>query len=149
MKDVNKFEKVSLKKGILNFAVNHEEHINKQLRSISKNGSLTEQQYKKLKKLKSVGSNPGILYGLCKVYKAIVDVCLPFRLTLSAIGTPTYKLAKYLVPKLASVTANEFSVKDSFCFAEEIVNQNSNFITNSLDVDSLFTNIPIYLLSKQ
>ena len=41
LKDVNKFEKVSLKKGILNFAVNHEEHINKQLRSISKNGNLT------------------------------------------------------------------------------------------------------------
>ena len=41
LKDVNKFEKVSLKKGILNFAVNHEDHINKQLRSISKNGSLT------------------------------------------------------------------------------------------------------------
>ena len=49
LKDVNKFEKVSLKKGILNFAVNHEQHINKQLRSISKNGSLTEQQYKKVK----------------------------------------------------------------------------------------------------
>ena len=36
LKDVNKFEKVSLKKGILNFTVNHEKHINKQLRSISK-----------------------------------------------------------------------------------------------------------------
>ena len=36
LKDVNKFEKVSLKKGILNFAVNHEEYINKQLKSISK-----------------------------------------------------------------------------------------------------------------
>ena len=45
LKDVNKFE-VSLKKGILNFSVNHEEHINKQLRSISKNDSLTEQQHK-------------------------------------------------------------------------------------------------------
>ena len=70
-------------------------------------------------------------------------MCVPFRPILSAIGTPTYKLAKYLVPKLASITANEFSVKDSFCFAEEIVNQNSNFIMGSLDVDSLFTNIPL------
>ena len=119
---------------------NHEEHINKQLRSISKNGSLTEQQYKKIK---AVGSNPGILYGLCNVHKTVVDVCPPFCPILSAIGTPTYKLAKYLVPKLTSVTANEFSGKDSFCFAEEIVNQNSNFIIGSLDVDSLFTNIPL------
>ena len=43
LKDVNRFEKVSLKKDILNFAVNHKEHVNKQLRSISKNDSLTEQ----------------------------------------------------------------------------------------------------------
>ena len=70
-------------------------------------------------------------------------MCLPFHSILSAIGTPTYKLAKYLVLKLASITANEFSVKDSFCFVEEIVNQNSNFIMRSSDVDSLFTNIPL------
>ena len=70
-------------------------------------------------------------------------MCLPFRPIFSAIGTPTRKLAKYLVPKLASITANAFSVKDSFCFAEEIVNQNSNFIMGSLDVDSLFTSIPL------
>ena len=57
LKDVNKFEKVSLKKGILNFAGNHEEHINKELRSFSKNGIFTEQQYKKVK---AVGSDPGI-----------------------------------------------------------------------------------------
>ena len=105
MKDVNKFEKESLKKGILNFTAYHEEHINKQLRSISKNGRLTEQQYKKVK---TMGSNQGILYGLCKVHKAVVDVCPPFRPILSAIGTTTYKLAKYLVPKLASITADEF-----------------------------------------
>ena len=71
------------------------------------------------------------------------NVCPPFRPILSAIGTPTYKLAKYLVPKLASITTNEFSVKDPFCFVEEIVNQNSNFIMGSLDVDFLFTNIPL------
>ena len=101
---------------------------------------MTEQQYKKVK---AVGSNPGILYGLCKVHKVVVDVCPPFRPILSAIGTPTYKSAKYLVPKFTSVTANEFSVKDSFCFAEEIVNQNSNFIMGSLEVDSLLTNRPL------
>ena len=82
-----------------------------------------------------MGSNPRVLYGLFKVHKAVVDVCPPFRPILSAVGTPTFKLAKYLV-QLASVTANEFSVKDSFCFAEKIVNQNSNFIVGSLDFDS-------------
>ena len=90
-----------------------------------------------------MGSIPGILYGLCKVHKAIVDVCPPFRPILSAIGTPTYKLAKSLLPKTASVTTNEVSIKDSFCFTEEIVNPNSNFIIGNLDVDSLFTSIPL------
>ena len=145
LSDVNKFEKVPLKKGILNFTANHEEHINKQLESISKNGNVTEQptNEQEYKQVKPVGSNPGTLYGLCKVHKAAVDVCPPFRPILSAIVTPTYKLAKYLIPKLASITTNEFSVKDPFCFAEEIVNQNSNFIMSSLDVDSLFTDIPL------
>ena len=99
--------------------MNHEEHINKQLKSISKNASLTEQRYKKVK---AVGSNQGVLYGLWKVHKAVVDMCLHFRPILSAIGTPSHKLAKYIVPKLTSITANKFSVKDSFCFSEEIVN---------------------------
>ena len=40
---------------------------------------------------------------------------------LSAINTPTYKLAKVLVPVLKSLTSNEYTIKDSFAFAEEIV----------------------------
>ena len=86
---------------------------------------------------------PGILYGLCKVHKAITDICPPFRPILSAIGTPSYKLAKFLIPKLSSITFNEFTVKDSFAFAEEIVHQDSKLFMGSLDVDSLFTNIPL------
>ena len=57
--------------------------------------------------------------------------------------SPSYKLAKFLVPKLSSVTFNEFTVKDSFTFAEEIVHQDSKLFMGSLDVDSLFTNIPL------
>ena len=86
---------------------------------------------------------PGILYGLCKVHKAIIDICPPFRPILSAIGTPSYKLAKFLVPKLSSITFNEFTVKDYFASAEEIVHQDSKLSMGILDVDSLFTNIPL------
>ena len=89
------------------------------------------------KKIKAVGSRPVILYGLCKVHKAITEVCPPFRPILSATGTPSYKLAKFLVPKLSSVTFNAFTVKDSFAFAEEIVHQDSKLFMGSLDVDSL------------
>ena len=67
----------------------------------------------------------------------------PFRPILSDIGTPTYKLAKYLLPFLTPLTQNEYTVTDSFHFAEEICKQDPNLYMASLDVDSLFTNIPL------
>ena len=81
--------------------------------------------------------------GLCNIHKDIIDNCPPFPPILSAINTPTYKLAKFLVPILKSLTTNEYTVKDSFAFAEEIVEQDSEFFMGSLDVDSLFTSIPL------
>ena len=138
--DHNKFEKFSIKKGILNFSVNHEKNINNYLKRLEKSVALSTEQYKKIK---AVGSRPGILYGICKVHKAITDICQPFRPILTAIGTPSYKPAKFLVPKLSSITFNEFTVKDSFAFVEEIVHQDSKLFMGSLDVDSLFTNIPL------
>ena len=42
-----------------------------------------------------------------------------------------------------SLTSNEFTVKETFCFAKEIVEQDSCPVMCSLDVDSLFTNIPL------
>ena len=135
-----KFEKVKIKKGILKFSINHERRIKDYLKSLEKSGSLAADQYKKIK---AIGSRPGILCGLCKIHKAIIDVCPPFRPILSAIRTPSYKLAKSLVPKLSSITFNEFTVKDSFAFAEEIVHQDGKLFIGSLDVDSLFTNISL------
>jgi len=140
LKDNTKFEKVKIKTGILNFQVNHQKRINDYLKSLKDSDSLSVNQYKKIK---AVGSKPGILYGLCKVHKAIVDTCPPFRPILSAIGTPSYKIAKFLVPILSKLTVNEFTIKDSFSFAKEIVQQDSSLYMASLDVDSLFTNIPL------
>ena len=67
----------------------------------------------------------------------------PFRPILSAIGTPTYKLAKCLLPFLTPLTENEYIVTDSFHFAEEIYKQDPNLYMTSLDVDSLFTSISL------
>ena len=44
---------------------------------------------------------------------------------------------------LSCLTINEFSVKYSFSFAKEIVEHEGSFYMGSLDVDSLFTNIPL------
>ena len=41
------------------------------------------------------------------------------------------------------LTSNEYSIKGSFAFAEEIVEQDSEFFMGSLDVDSLFTDIQL------
>ena len=42
-----------------------------------------------------------------------------------------------------SITYNGFTVKDTFCFAKEIAEEDSSLVMGSLDVDSLFTNIPL------
>ena len=44
---------------------------------------------------------------------------------------------------LSCLTINEFTVKASFSFAKETVEQDSRFFTGSLDVDSLFTNVTL------
>ena len=62
------------------------------------------------------------MHGSCKVHRASVENCLPFRTILSVLNTSTYKRAKFLVPVLKPLTTNEFVVKDSFHFAEEISN---------------------------
>ena len=84
---------------------------------------------------------PGIMHGSCKVHKKCVDGYPPFRPILSALQTPTYKLAKYLVPVLEPLTNNKYTVKDSLSFTTEIVEQDSSNFMGSLDIDSLFTNI--------
>ena len=80
------------------------------------------------------------MHRLCKVYKEVIDNCPPFRPILSTINIPICKLAKFVLPILKSLT-NEYTVKDSFAFAEEIVGQDFNIFMGSLDVDSLFTNM--------
>ena len=44
---------------------------------------------------------------------------------------------------LDTLTKNEYTVKGSFHFAEEICEQDPSLSMGSLDVDSLFTNIPL------
>ena len=84
-----------------------------------------------------------ILYGRAKIYKPIEDGVPPFRPILSDIGTPTYKLAKFFVPLLAPLTSIEYTIKDSFSFAEELLSFDSNLVMASFDVESLFINIPL------
>ena len=97
------------------------QHLKKKL--VASNSISEETQ----RSLKPVGTRSGIIFGFWKVHKDIIDNCPPFRPILSAINTPIYKLAKFLVSVLKSLTNNGYTVKDSFAFAEEIVEQNFEF----------------------
>ena len=65
---------------------------------------------------------------------------------LSVLQIPIHDLAKFLVTILNTVTKNEYTVKDSFQFAEEVCEQDPTVSKGGLDVDSLFTNIPLDLI---
>ena len=117
-----------------------EDKINRLLSKLKSVGMISEELYKRLF---VSGSTPGILYGLPKIHKALA----PLRPIFSACGTPAYNLAKFLVPVLAPLTKNEYTVLNSYDFVSEVSNvgidSNLDMVMASFDVESLFTNIPL------
>jgi hypothetical protein len=83
------------------------------------------------------------MYGLPKVHKPNFQL----RPIIAAIGTHSYKLAKFLVPLLRPFSINTFTINDTF--TELLVKElcelkiNTNVIMASFDIKSLFTNIPL------
>ena len=141
LSDQRKFEKLTLKNdAFLNFVVNQEKRIDDILKKLIDSNNTSNEM---CKFVKPVGTRPDIMYGNCKVPKQQVDGCPPFQPFLSALQTLTYNLAKFLVPLLNPLTKNEYTVKDSFQFAAEICEPDPTLSMGSLDVDSLFTNIPL------
>ena len=47
------------------------------------------------------------------------------------------------MPILLPLTVNDYTVKDTFTFAKEVIDFDHNLFVASLDVESLFTNIPV------
>lgn len=138
LSDSTKFRKLDLKQGKLyNYIINVEKKISKAVNRLFRSDKISSDV---CKRLIPCGSRPGIIYGLGKVHK---QDC-PLRPILSAIDTPGYHIAKYLVPLLSPITTNQYTIKDSFHFAKEIVDLNTDgLFMASLDVKSLFTNIPL------
>ena len=62
------------------------------LKSLEDQGEISENERNDLY---PSGSKPVVLYGLAKIHKRLEDGTPSFRPTLSAIGTPTYNLAKF------------------------------------------------------
>ena len=141
MKDSSKFKNinVALDKHH-NFVINSEKRVTDLLKKRKNKNAISEDTYNKIR---PVGSKLRTLCGSAKVHKPSKIGLSPFRSILSAIGTPTYKLAKFLVLVLSDITQNEFTVKGSFTFVDEILTQDSDLYMASLDVDALFTNIAL------
>ena len=141
LNDNSKFSKFDIPAGKeINRIVNLKKRFTSELKLLKYKEIIDKSTYKSIK---PVGSRAGILYGSGKIHKEIRNGLPPFHPILSAIDTPTYKLAKFLLKFLTPSAANEYTVIDSIHFAEEIYQQYSNLHMASLDVDSLFTNIPL------
>ena len=139
--DTTKFTELDIEEGKdYNHIWNQELHVRKELQNLLNSKAIDEETYNKLC---PSGSRPGVMYGLAKVHKQLVNGFPKLRPILSAINTPTYKLAKFLVGIMAPLTTDEFTVKDTFSFAHEIRSQDSTKRMSSFDVDALFTNIPL------
>ena len=141
LSDQSKFYKIALKEdNFLNFITSQGKCIDKIYKKFVDSNSISEETRRHLK---PVRTRPEIMYGYCKKNKKCVNGSPPFRPYLSALQTPTYKFAKYLVPILEPLTNNKYAAKDLFNFATEIFEQDSSYFMRSLAINSRFTNIPL------
>ena len=139
LSDSNKFKKLNIKPGKeINFLLQQEDRLTNILKKVKR--SISEQLYEEFYPR---GSQPGIIYGLSKIQKPMINNVSKLRPIFSAINTATYDWARFFVPLLKCFTMNEYTLKDSSEFAKDIIDQNSNCFIASLDVDSPFTNAPV------
>ena len=93
------------------------------------------------RKLVPSGSQPGKLYGLCKVHKED----FPLRPVISMIGSGEYDLAKYLDKLIKPHIPDQFMVSSTSQFLDRL--KSIFFLPTdrlvSFDVVSLFTNVPL------
>lgn len=106
------------------------------------NDFVSDQCYKKL--VCNTGTIPKF-YALPKIHKEGI----PYRPIISAINSPCYNLSKYYHDVLSNITGKKDShIKNSYEFVEKIKKEKipQGFEMISLDVKSLFTNIPLDLV---
>ena len=93
-----------------------------------------------LKLPKIIGDfRPGYVYGNIKTHKENN----PLRPIISQIPTPTYNLAKQVNHIISPYIPSQYSLKSSNDFIDLLQEHENEGIIASLDVESLFTNVPI------
>ena len=137
--DVKKFKEITIELGKeINLLLHHEGKSIEFIKQVK--SSVTTDLYKLLY---PQGSQPVITYGPTKIYKPLANGFPKLRPILSAINTGTYKWAKFFVSLLKLSLSNKYTVQDSFDFAKHVTQESSKLFMDSLDVDSLFTKVPL------
>ena len=136
LNDISKFKKIDTDK--LLYTLRQEDKLNRTIRQLKKDKILSETT---ANNILASGTNPGIMYGLPKIHKQNI----PMRPILSANNTVSYNLSKYITSLLSHLTINDFTLKNSYDFANTIhdfPNASKHFMC-SFDIQSLYTNIPL------
>ena len=116
-----------------------EEKVTVALRSLLKEHRIGKRRFDQLK---PSWSYPPRLYGLPKIHKPDI----PLRPIVSSIGSPTYKLAKFLSSIIGPLVGHsDYHVRTTKEFVEYIRQQRieDDELMVSFDVTSLFTNVPV------
>ena len=114
------------------------------LRKIHNLGELSENEFNLCR---PKNAKPAKAHDLPKIHKSF-DRIPNVRPIIDTTGSTHYFVGKFLASLFKPLTVNEFSVKDSFDAATRINNIPKDFLEPnhkfiSLDVESLFTNVPI------
>ena len=119
-----------------------EDKLNGFLLNLKKLGHISQDLYGKLH---VTGTGPGILYGLAKVHKDNFLVNHLYRPIFAAYNCASYKISKFLVDILSPIAENQYTIKNSAHFREQISNMTdpSNLYMTSFDIKDLYTNIPL------
>ena len=120
-------------------------NLQKYLKQLNKRGELDDDTFKKIR---PQSANIAKAHGLPKIQKHFGNIP-PFRSIVDTTGATKYLVEKYLSELLNPLTQNEYSLRHCFDVATRInrilplVQENEDYLFVSLDVVSLFTNVPL------
>ena len=84
---------------------------------------------------------PGYLYANPKIHNSITDT--PMRPIISQVGTVTYDLANTLCTIISPYIPQKFMINSTYEFLEIVKRTENVQMLASLDVENLFTNVPV------
>ena len=131
--DTSKFE--FLDDGAVKLTIKRENQAKALLKKLKSDNCINARTYNELY---PTGTRIGIRYGLPKIHKPFI----PFRPILSCINHYSYKIAKFFILFLISISMNSFIIKDSFSFVQELGMGDTSFFKSIRYQRFLVVSIP-------